>query len=359
MSRQSQPRRARRRLAPLTVRRTTTIALGCLLVAVSGCSGPSGTGTSSTSSGVSSGLDDAAFPVTIKHMLGEATITKRPDRVVTLGLAEGDIALALGVTPVAMVGNPWSDDHRFPWVGDDYDLSDVQFLPMDVTTTSAERIAALRPDLVIATTASADAGMYEDASGFGVPIIAPLTGPMTDSWQDMTRAIGKALGLSARAEQLIADVEAKIAATRNALPGIEGRTFVVASASSPTQLRVVDRASDANAQFFGDLGMQLPSTLTSIPNATSVGATDISNERLDLLESDALFLSSVDDNRDRLEQRSGFQALTSVATGAYLAYDNDEAFGMRVPSPLSIPYLLERVRPVLEKVDAAAGRSGN
>ena len=331
----------------------TLAAVVVLLGTAVGCSGSSQPKGSPSTSSHNTRDADSDFPVTIKHMLGTATITKRPKRIVALGLADGDIALALGVTPVAMVSDAWTNDHRFPWVADSYDLHGVEFLPMDTTMSSAERIAALHPDLVLATTASADPSLYKQAAGFGVPILAPPTGPMKDSWQDLTRVIGKALGRSAKAEEVIKNVESKIAATRRELPGIKGATFVVASAATPTQLRVVERASDANARFFGDLGMVLPKTLTSIRNSTTVGATDVSAERLDLLESDALFLSTVDDNRDQLEQRADFRQLTSVRTGAYLAYNNDEAFGIRVPSPLSIPYLLKRLRPTLEKVDQA------
>lgn len=48
--------------------------------------------------------DDAPFPVTVDHVWGSATIEEAPERVVTLGVTDADVALALGVTPVAITG---------------------------------------------------------------------------------------------------------------------------------------------------------------------------------------------------------------------------------------------------------------
>ena len=46
----------------------------------------------------------AAFPVTIEHKYGSTTIEAEPQRVVSVGFAEHDGILALGVTPVGWDG---------------------------------------------------------------------------------------------------------------------------------------------------------------------------------------------------------------------------------------------------------------
>jgi ABC-type Fe3+-hydroxamate transport system substrate-binding protein len=46
--------------------------------------------------------DSAAFPVTIEHKYGETTIEAAPERVVSVGFADQDPLLALGIVPVAI-----------------------------------------------------------------------------------------------------------------------------------------------------------------------------------------------------------------------------------------------------------------
>ena len=60
-----------------------------------------------------------AYPVTIKHEFGSATIAQAPRRVVAIGYTEQDYLLALGVTPVAV--RYWYGDENnaiFPWAKD-------------------------------------------------------------------------------------------------------------------------------------------------------------------------------------------------------------------------------------------------
>ena len=62
------------------------------------------------------GAPAAAFPVTIEHKYGETTIPEQPERVVTVGFADQDALLALGVSPVGI--RDWYGEQPFatwPW----------------------------------------------------------------------------------------------------------------------------------------------------------------------------------------------------------------------------------------------------
>ncbi len=82
------------------MKRLRTIALAACLgaLALTGCS----TGSTDDDSGSSSSTkaEADAFPVTIEHAFGETTIESEPTRVATLGWADQDHVLALGVVPV-------------------------------------------------------------------------------------------------------------------------------------------------------------------------------------------------------------------------------------------------------------------
>jgi ABC-type Fe3+-hydroxamate transport system substrate-binding protein len=86
--------------------------------------------------------------VTIEHKYGEITIESPPDRVVSIGFAEQDNLLAIGVTPVAV--RDWYGDQPYatwPWAQDE--LGDAQPEVLPSTELNFEQIAALRPDLIV------------------------------------------------------------------------------------------------------------------------------------------------------------------------------------------------------------------
>ncbi|HJE11775.1 MAG TPA: iron-siderophore ABC transporter substrate-binding protein, partial [Corynebacterium glutamicum] len=69
--------------------------VGVAVVALlAGCSNNiDDTDTDSTSTG------DSVFPVSIEHEFGTTTIDDVPERIVTLGVTDADIVLALGTVP--------------------------------------------------------------------------------------------------------------------------------------------------------------------------------------------------------------------------------------------------------------------
>jgi len=322
--------------------------LAGLLVACGG--GSSGADAEPTGSTVAQ--DDSAFPITIDHLLGSTTFEEPAQRIVALGPADQDILLALGIVPIAMVENPYDGSQLFPWVRDaGYDLSGVEFLPWETTLTSVEAIAAMKPDAIIATTAEADPSLYDRYSKMGAPILPPIEGPVADDWRSLTLTIGRVVGREARAAEVVAETEAAIEGVRERLPNLAGRTFVVGSAYEPGTVRVVNKPTDTVAQLFAELGMEIPPQLAAIENPTAVGAADISTERIELLDADALFLAG-EGTREGLEGWEPFQRLRSVSSGAYLPYDSQFAYGLRVPTPLSVPFLLAEIEPVLAKIPA-------
>ena len=76
----------------------------------------SGADPATTAGGSDGTADSAAFPVTIEHKYGETTIEAPPERVVSVGFADQDLLLALGIVPVAI--RDWYGDQPFatwPW----------------------------------------------------------------------------------------------------------------------------------------------------------------------------------------------------------------------------------------------------
>lgn len=80
-----------------------------------------GTGGQEQAGGDAATRAAGAFPVTIQHKYGRTTIPAKPERVISLGLTDHDVALALGATPVAI--SPWFGQQQpnclWPWARDE------------------------------------------------------------------------------------------------------------------------------------------------------------------------------------------------------------------------------------------------
>ena len=92
-----------------------------------------------------------AFPVSIEHKFGTTVVEEPPERVVTVGFNDQDFALALGVTPVGVRQFQGGIDiTKRPWAQDELAGADPQLIGAE--DLEFEKIAALRPDLILPST---------------------------------------------------------------------------------------------------------------------------------------------------------------------------------------------------------------
>ena len=99
--------------------------------------------------------------VTITHAFGETTIPGPPKRVVSAGFTGQDDLLALGVVPVAVTN--WFGDQPFgvwPWATAKLGNAKPVVLNLD-NGIQVQQIAALKPDLIVATDAGLDQDTYQ------------------------------------------------------------------------------------------------------------------------------------------------------------------------------------------------------
>lgn len=321
--------------------------LGLLCI---GCGAPpqdsppfSSEATPATSSGTVPG-----FPLTLSHRLGTITLNAPPQRVVALGVNDIDTAVALGITPVAINADPFALDGISPWLQGRIDSGQTNILPAS-TDLPFDEIAALKPDLILATGQFGIDNAYAHLSEIA-PTLADQKGPRADTWQAQTLAIGEALGKTDQAKQLIADTEKQIAAIKQDNPGLAGKTFSLSYVFEPTQLITVNATDDFAVQFFRELGLTLPSQLTA-GNTDTLANGVLTPDQINLIDADLILIAF--DTRELeggYKANANFQALSAVQKGTYLPIDLSIASGLRTPSVLSIPFTLEELRPLLEKV---------
>lgn len=335
----------------MRVSRLLLVVLATVL-AVTSCSsadaGGAGSASATASTAASTGSVPSADatttgPVTVEHRYGSTTVGQRPARVVTLEPQWTDTMLALGVTPVGAAIDTLMPDSRTPW----------QDLPAGTTTLEVgqvvpfEQIAALQPDLIVGSFTIGDQATYDRLSAIA-PTVASLTDRQVDTWQDMTTTAGTLLREPAAAAALIGKVDDQVQQVATELPGLKGKSFLLGQYLVGTGLVLVADPDDGSSRFFTALGMQMYEPVAAEGKSSGAPRIQVSTERSDLLRADLVAFLVNGGDKSALADIPGFDTLP----GTVDVLDYPTIVGLNVPSPLSIPYALQQLRPALEKVAA-------
>ncbi len=287
----------------------------------------------------------AAFPVTVTHKYGSTEIRQAPSRVVTLGLSDQDIVLALGIKPVGVVD--WFGERPFgkwPWAQPRWGDSKPEIVG-ERDDYQVEKIAALRPDLIIAQYSGMKREQYQTLSKLA-PVVAQPTGAddYAATWQVMTRQVGLALGQPRQAADLITGIDKRFAQARSDHPEFAGKTVAVVDPYEPGKYAVF-APHDPKVVFLTQLGFRVPDPITKA--AGDQYAAEISSERLDLIDVDrVLFLTSDAAAEPRVKADKVFSRLGVAKAGhaLFLPYE-DPPIGaaLSFSTVLSLPYAIDQV----------------
>lgn len=301
----------------------------------------------STAPSPESPVAGAGFPVTIDHKYGRTEITKAPERVVSVGLTEQDTLLALGIAPIA--AREWFGEQPgalWPWarvaVG-------AASLPEVLTyELNYEKIAALRPDLIL--------GMVWGITDVEYPKLSQIAPTVAQSadfvdggipWQDVTRAVGRALGQEPRASELVVAVEAQVAAARQANPQFAGATAVAAYDFGDGQLGVYG-PQDPRARILSSLGFETPPRIAELVGDEFYAM--ISSEQLELVEADVVvWIENTEAGARRIQDQPVYRTLKVAQEGrdVFLIGNDPVGAAYAFSTVLSLPVALEGLIPRL------------
>ena len=316
--------------------------------AAPGTSAATTDGPASTTPAAAGGATDApdadAFPITIEHKYGDTTIAAEPQRVVSVGFAEHDGLLALGVEPVAV--RDWYGDQPYatwPWAQDE--LGDLQPEVIPAEAINLEQIAALEPDLIIGINSGMTDAEYATLSAIAPTIAQPAE--FVDygtPWRDALAITGLATGRSARAAEVTADVGARYAEVREAHPEFAGATASVAFQYQGQPGAYA--TGDARAQLLAELGFVTPPEFDEL--AGEQFYFSLSAEQLPTLDTDVVVwlgsdAATITDIRDTALRPT----LGAFAEGREVVADPMLAGAFSHGSPLSIPFVLDELVPEL------------
>ncbi|MFE4637313.1 iron-siderophore ABC transporter substrate-binding protein [Streptomyces sp. NPDC056773] len=293
----------------------------------------------------------AAFPVTVEHKYGSTTIDKAPTKVVTLGLSDQDAVLALGVKPVGSVD--WFKEAPFgkwAWAKDKWGSTPPQVVG-ERDEYNVEKIAALKPDLIIAQYSGMKQEQYDVLSKIAKVVAQPKGHEDYQApWQDMTKQIGKSLGKTEETDKLIADIDARFKAVRDKHPEWKGKTVAVGEPYEPGKFSAFS-PKDPKVIFLAEMGFT-----TSEAYRTALGKeniADLSVERLDVMEADRTIWLGTPDTEAAMKADPLYQKtkVNQEKRDLFLPYDSpDIGAALSFNTVLSIPYAIDQVVPLLEAV---------
>ncbi|MCS0637496.1 ABC transporter substrate-binding protein [Streptomyces sp. LP05-1] len=343
-------------------RRTATalLAATACLTLLAGCGGngtqdnKDGKDTANAEGAEKNGAGDA-FPVALTSAWGKDTVEKKPLKVATVSDGDTSIALALGVIPVitpdAEDGGPVPEYKQRA-----LDKLGVKKLKTydDTDGTDYEAVAAEEPDVILGMNTWSMDTDYAKLSPIA-PVVTFTDKKQADTltWQERLKAAARALGLTGRADQVIAANQKAVTDAAAAHPEFKGKTYTYAVVH-PEQITYMSN-SGQDAGVFEGLGFR------KAPNAAKFSAQKnaVSRETLDQLEADVLLMTYPFGDEGllsapELEGDKLFQSLKVVKGKHYAVVPskNNLASALAYPDALNSAWLVEKLTPILAKATA-------
>ncbi|MDQ0407295.1 iron-siderophore ABC transporter substrate-binding protein [Streptomyces sp. NBC_01723] len=333
-----------------------------LLFGLTACGGQDDTKDDSAAAGTDA---SGRFPVSIEHALGTTVIPDKPKRVATVNWANDEVPLALGVVPVGMAKANFGDDDAdgvLPWTEDRLkELGAKTPVLFDETDgIDFEAVADTKPDVILASYSGLTAQDYETLSQIA-PVVAYPEAAWATPWRDIIRLNSKAIGMADEGDELIAGLEGRIGKTVAKYPQIKGKSAMFMTHVSSKDVSEVGfyTTHDTRTQFFTDLGMKIPASISEPSRDTKKFVLSKSAERIDDFN-DVDIVTGYGDDKGELLKALKNDPLTSKLTAVkrdsvYLLPGTTPLATAANPTPLSIPYVLDDyVKALAAAADKAA-----
>ena len=300
------------------------------------------------------------YPLTITHAFGTTVIEARPERVATVAWANHEVPLALGVVPVGFAAANFGDDDGdgiLPWVDARLDAlgADVPHLFDEGDGIDFEGVAAVAPDVILAAYSGLSQADYDTLSRIA-PVVAYPDQPWATDWREMIRLNSAGIGMADAGEDLIADLDTRIAQAVARHPELAGKTAMFVTHLDARDLSTISfyTANDTRVRFFADLGLAQP---RAVRDASADGqfSAQVSAERIDdFADADIVVTYGTQALRDALHDNPLASRMAAVQSGSVVLLGNDALGTAANPTPLSISWLLDDYVALLADAARAA-----
>lgn len=301
-----------------------------------------------------SGKSGKGFPVSVKSALGTAKITKKPERVVTLGQGSAETSIALGRTPVGVEKYAWGSDKTgyLPWVHEAVkkkgDKLPKQFKGGE--DIDFEAITELQPDVILAPWSGITKEQYKILSDIA-PTVAYPGQAWSTNWDEQIKIIAKALGMPEKAGTLIGRIEKQLATAAKSGPRYKKATFSYIYNSGPGTLGVF-KPEEQRVEMLSKLGLKVDPVVKTFKETKGTDSALIGLENAEKLkDSDLIFTFYSDEkNRKEIEKQPLYAKIPAVKRGSMVTSDdNPFVTASSMINPLTVPWTIDRYLPMIDK----------
>lgn len=287
-----------------------------------------------------------SYPRVIEHALGQTTIPAEPRRIVSAGYHEQDFLYALGLAPVGV--HEWFGNRPYatwPWAEDARKALGAAPAVQRGFEIDVEWVYAQKPDLIVASFFNLDRATYDLLSRIAPVVAAPKGYPVWGApWQEELRLIARATAREDKAEAIISGIERRMNDIAAANPGFVGKTATIGYFVSDQFVGY--RSTGGGNALLGRLGLKTPAIFDELvqPN----GQFSVSPERLDLFEADAVVWLVDPATAQRIREMPVYRNTRLAREGRSVWVDPVLNGALSFMTPLSIPYALDRLAPLLQ-----------
>lgn len=315
-----------------------------------GVAAASGLMTAGTSGACSSKKPPAGTPgggsATINHAFGETVIAAPPKRVVSAGYTEQDDLLAVGVVPIAVTN--WFGDEPFavwPWAQPK--LGDAKPVVLNLDNgIQINRIASLKPDLIVAINAGVDDGTYQKLSAIAPTVPQSDGDPFFEPWKVQAATIGQAVFAAERMKPLIDGVDAKFTTIGEQNPQFHDKKVLLLQGRLH-QDQVLATMPGWRTGFLTEMGLVIADSINAfavdyrafIPRKQIRAVLDAADVLIWTTESQ--------DEQSALLADPDVAALPATAHHRNIFTTKDQAGAIAFASPLSYPLVADQLPPLI------------
>lgn len=322
---------------------TLTAAVAAVALALTGCAASPQAQEGDTAPSPSAA---GVFPQTVDTAFGEVTVQEQPQRIVALGWADAETALALGYQPVG--ASDWlafGGDGVGPWAEGAYDRSPEIIATLE---PSYEAIAALDPDLILDVRSSGDPARYQRLSEIAPTVGIPEGGQSYLTTQvQQVEMISTALGVPEQGDALMAEIDDAYAAVAAAHPEWQGKTATAVAKTSEGWGAYIQGSNRVETlQRFGFV--QNPA-IEAIPVNSGGFSVSLSSEQLDVIDADLVMAFPIYLEATAITDDPQWQQIPAVQQGRDVVMSGDISAAYSLGSPQAARYTLENLPPLIEK----------
>ncbi len=283
--------------------------------------------------------------VTITHAFGETTIPGPPKRVVSAGFTGQDDLLALGVVPVAVTN--WFGDQPFgvwPWAMAKLGTAKPVVLNLD-NGIQVQQIAALKPDLIVATDAGLDQDTYQTLTAIAPTLPQSGGDAFFEPWKDQATTIGQAVFQSDQMKSLISGVDKAFAAVADQHPQFKNKRVLLLEGTFHDDNVVA--TTGWRTEFLTQMGLAVPESVITM--AGDQQRALIAHDKIkSVLDGADVLVWTTESDKDQTALLANPDVAGARSRSVFTT--KDQAGAIAYASPLSYPLVADQLPPLIANI---------